>query len=46
MSNSIALTRLTEERRNWRKDHPFVSEKAFCLIREFFILLVGLGIRG
>lgn len=24
-SNSIAITRLTEERKQWRKDHPFVS---------------------
>lgn len=23
-SNSIAITRLTEERKQWRKDHPFV----------------------
>lgn len=24
-SNSIAVMRLTEERKQWRKDHPFVS---------------------
>lgn len=26
-SNSIAITRLTEERKQWRKDHPFVLVK-------------------
>lgn len=27
--SGIALARLAEERKSWRKDHPFVS--AFCL---------------
>lgn len=31
-ANSIAITRLTEERKQWRKDHPFVlrTSKLTC----------------
>ena len=28
--SGIALGRLAEERKQWRKDHPFVS-RAYCL---------------
>ena len=35
--SSIALTRLAEERKQWRKDHPFVRKYYFTrlgLLRE------------
>jgi hypothetical protein len=28
-ATSIAITRLTEERKQWRKDHPFVTTDFF-----------------
>lgn len=29
MVNSLAIARLTEERKQWRKDHPYVSSRCF-----------------
>ena len=37
--------RLTEERKQWRKDHPYVSIEAF-LIRQFIFILTTLTLKG
>lgn len=29
-ANSLAVTRLTEERKQWRKDHPYVHLHVFA----------------
>lgn len=33
--SGIAITRLSEERKGWRKDHPFVS--IYTIKKQFFI---------
>lgn len=52
--SGIALSRLAQERKAWRKDHPFVSMKATkyltlqffqCSGDDFFITLVGLVVQ-
>lgn len=43
--SGIAIGRLTEERKAWRKDHPFVSVQANRLVfKEVFKLFFRLGI--
>lgn len=39
--SGIAIARLGEERKAWRKDHPFVSFRCFLFLLFFGLVLFG-----
>lgn len=46
MSAGISRSRLMEERKQWRKDHPHVNQKqAFCQT-PIYLLFFNLGLLG
>lgn len=38
--SGIAVARLGEERKAWRKDHPFVRKKLYLIVSDVVVLLV------